>query len=236
MEYFDLYSANREPLGRRVMRGDPIQQGEYHIVVQVMTINRKGEILLTQRVPEKTSGGKWECSGGCAVSGESSRAAAVRELFEETGIRAFESELFLEWSLITDSMIRDFYILVKDVPLSALHLQGAEVCAAKWVSFDRLYEMSRLGQTTRTIARWIGSRYRELKYLTSRAAPDRYNGYDRGSGYNRDNSSYNRNNGYNRGSGYNRDNGYNRGNGYNRNNGYNRGGYGYRGRYADNDY
>ncbi len=220
MEYFDLYSANREPLGRRVMRGEPIQQGEYHIVVQVMTINRKGEILLTQRVPEKTSGGKWECSGGCAVSGESSRAAAVRELFEETGIRAFESELFLEWSLITDSMLRDFYILVKDVPLSALHLQGAEVCAAKWVSFDRLYEMSRLGQTTRTIARWIASRYRELKYLTSRAAPDRYNGYDRGGSCNRDNS-------------YNRNNGYNRNSSYNRNNGYNRSGCGYRGRCTD---
>lgn len=169
MEFFDLYSVNRQPLGRKVLRGAPIPHGEYHIVVQVMTINTNGEILLTQRVPEKTSGGKWECSGGCAVSGETSREAAVRELFEETGIRADEDELDLEWSLTTDSMLRDFYILVKDVPLSAMHLQSIEVCAAKWVSFERLCEMARCGQTTRTVARWLDNRGTELLAITSRA-------------------------------------------------------------------
>lgn len=162
MEYFDLYTSSRHPLGRRVLRGAPIPHGEYHIVVQVMTINRSGNILLTQRVPQKTSGGKWECSGGCAVSGETSRQAAVRELFEETGIRADESELFMEWTLTTDSMLRDFYILVKDVPLSKLCLQTTEVCAAKWVSLERLYEMARTGQTTRTVARWLDNRGDEL--------------------------------------------------------------------------
>ena len=172
MEFFDLYSVDRKPLGRSVRRGAPIPRGEYHIVVQVMTINRKGEILLTQRVPEKTSGGKWECSGGCAVSGEDSRAAAVRELFEETGIRAYENELHSEWSITTDSMLRDFYILVKDVPLSKLHLQSAEVCAAKWVSFDRLCELSRLGQTTRTVTRWLDMRGYELENLTRKIRKD----------------------------------------------------------------
>ena len=169
MEFFDLYSVNRQPLGRRVLRGAPIPHGEYHIVVQVMTINSNGEILLTQRVPEKTSGGKWECSGGCAVSGETSREAAVRELFEETGIRADEDELGLEWSLTTDSMLRDFYILVKDVPLNAMRLQSIEVCAAKWVSFERLCEMARCGQTTRTVARWLDNRGTELLAITSQA-------------------------------------------------------------------
>ncbi|MBD5130394.1 MAG: NUDIX domain-containing protein [Ruminococcaceae bacterium] len=169
MEFFDLYSVNRQPLGRRILRGAPIPHGEYHIVVQVMTINSNGEILLTQRVPEKTSGGKWECSGGCAVSGETSREAAVRELFEETGIRAEENELGLEWSLTTDSMLRDFYILVKDVPLSAMRLQSIEVCAAKWVSFERLCEMARCGQTTRTVARWLDNRGTELLEITSQA-------------------------------------------------------------------
>ena len=166
MEYFDLYTVDRRPLGRRIQRGAPVPHGEYHIVVQIMTINDKGEILLTQRVPEKTSGGKWECSGGCAVAGESSREAAVRELFEETGIRARTDEIKLVWTLTTDSMLRDFYIVNKDVSLSALRLQAAEVCAAKWVSFDRLEEMTENGQTTRTVTKWLETRRAELRAMT----------------------------------------------------------------------
>lgn len=162
-EYFDLYTADRRKLGRKIQRGVPVPHGEYHIVVQIMSVNSKGEILLTQRVPQKTSGGRWECSGGCAVSGETSREAAVRELFEETGIRAVPSEISLEWTLTTDSMLRDFYMVHKDVGLDQLVLQSTEVCAAKWVSFDRLEEMAENGQTTRTVAKWLEMRRDDLK-------------------------------------------------------------------------
>ena len=130
-EYFDLYTADRKPLGKKIQRGVPIPKGEFHIVVQIMTVNDNGEILLTQRVPEKTSGGRWECSGGCAVSGETSREAAVRELFEETGIRVAPAEISLEWTMTNDTMLRDFYIVHKDIDLAKLTLQTAEVSAAK---------------------------------------------------------------------------------------------------------
>lgn len=164
-----MYTADRQPLGHKIQRGAPIPRGEYHIVVQIMTVNRKGEILLTQRVPEKTSGGKWECSGGCAISGETSREAAVRELREETGLIVTPDEIDVEWTLTTDSMLRDFYIVTKDARLESLKLQITEVCAAKWVSFDRLEEMVHTGQTTRTVAKWMENRREALKAYTERA-------------------------------------------------------------------
>ena len=169
MEYFDLYTADRQPLGYKIQRGAPIPRGEYHIVVQIMTVNRKGEVLLTQRVPEKTSGGKWECSGGCAVTGETSQQAAVRELREETGLAVTPEDISLEWTLTTDSMLRDFYIVTKDARLESLRLQATEVCAAKWVSFERLEEMVRAGQTTRTVAKWLDNRRDELRAYVERA-------------------------------------------------------------------
>ncbi len=168
MEYFDLYSIDRVPLDRRIPRGVPLPPDTYHIVVQIMTVNTKGEVLLTQRVPEKTSGGRWECSGGCAVSGESSREAAVRELFEETGLVVKPEDIIPEWTFVNDSMLRDFYIVNSDARLESLKLQPEEIDAAKWVSFSRLEEMSAEGQTTRAITKWLESRRRELRsYIES---------------------------------------------------------------------
>ncbi len=168
MEYFDLYTIDRVPLDRKIPRGVPLPPDTYHIVVQIMSVNTKGEVLLTQRVPEKTSGGRWECSGGCAVSGESSREAAVRELFEETGLVVKPEDIIPEWTFVNDSMLRDFYIVNIDAPLESLKLQPEEIDAAKWVSFSRLEEMSAEGQTTRAITKWLESRRRELRsYIES---------------------------------------------------------------------
>ena len=60
-------------------------------------------------------------------------------------------------------MLRDFYIVHKDVGLERLMLQSTEVCAAKWVSFSRLEEMVQNGQTTRTVAKWLENRGSHLQ-------------------------------------------------------------------------
>lgn len=163
MEYFDLYTFDRKPIGKKILRGAPIPRGAYHLVVQIMTINKKGEILLTQRTQGKSSAGKWECTGGCAIAGETAKQAAARELFEETGIRAEESQLNYAWTLHGDSMLLDFFITRQDARLESLRLQPSEVSAAKWVSFERMAEMVRAGQIIPTVTKWFYACHEQLR-------------------------------------------------------------------------
>ena len=77
-EYWDVYDAERRATGRLHRRGDPLGPGDYHLVAEVWTIDLSGRVLLTKRHPSISWGGLWACTGGCAVAGEDSRAAAVR--------------------------------------------------------------------------------------------------------------------------------------------------------------
>lgn len=52
-ELWDLYDKDRQPLGRTIQRGQPMQEGEYHLGVTVAVFNTKGEILSTRRAPGK---------------------------------------------------------------------------------------------------------------------------------------------------------------------------------------
>ena len=136
MELWDLYDADRKQLGRTRERGK-LNAGEYHVVVEIWTVDNGGNILLTLRSPEKDMyPNTWECTGGSALVGESSIAAAVRELFQETGISASEEELILIDSERGDSAFFDVYILRRDTPLSELVFQQGETVDARWVTME----------------------------------------------------------------------------------------------------
>lgn len=142
MEKWDLFDKKRQLLNRIHNRQDTIQPGEYHIVVGIWTVNNNNEILLTLRHPNKEKyPNLWENSGGCILSGETSKAGAIRELFEETGIAANENELFLLGSKKEKTAFVDTYIIRKNVSLSELTLQEGETVDVQWVTLDKLDEM-----------------------------------------------------------------------------------------------
>lgn len=142
MEYWDVYDADRRPLGKTHLRGMPMPSGEYHLVVFVWVVNAAGQLLLTKRSPEKQAyPNMWANTGGSAITGESSRQAIRRELFEETGIAAEEAEFEFLGTKVGGGRISDTYLLQRDVPLSALRFQAGETCDARWVTraeFDAL--------------------------------------------------------------------------------------------------
>jgi len=92
-ELWDAYDREGNPLGFDLVRGEPVPEGVYHLVVEVYSVTHDGRILITQRHPDKTWGLYWEITGGSVVKGEKPLQAAVRELREETGIVVEEKDL-----------------------------------------------------------------------------------------------------------------------------------------------
>lgn len=159
MELWDLYDAQRRPLGRTHVRGTPLKKGEYHLVVFAWVFNGRGQVLMTKRAPEKRSyPNLWEHTGGAAIAGETSLQAILRELREETGICARAEEMTLVDSYQRAGDFCDLYFLQKDVPLSALTMQKGETCDAKWVDRGELERMIAAGEVAKPDVR----RYHQL--------------------------------------------------------------------------
>lgn len=155
-EFWDLYDENGVLTGRTWRRDEEssLPKGLYHLVVGIWTVNTNHEILLTKRSPEKPLWPlSWENSGGSALSGETSPQAAMRELFEETGILARQDELHFVNRDLGRTAIVDNYILRRDIPITALTLQKGETCDAKWVSLNTLDAMIASGEIAEPISR-----------------------------------------------------------------------------------
>ena len=87
-EIWDCYDVDRNLTGRKMRRGEPIKDGDYHLVVHACVFDSRGRMLIQKRTEDKIGWpGMWDVTmGGSAVSGETSREAAKRELFEEVGL------------------------------------------------------------------------------------------------------------------------------------------------------
>ena len=85
----DLYDEQGRMTGEVLERGQPIPAGRYRLVAGVLCVHRDGSILLVKRHPDKpTHPNLYEASAsGSVQAGETAEAAAIRELWEETGIR-----------------------------------------------------------------------------------------------------------------------------------------------------
>ena len=165
MEFNDIYDENRNLTGRVHQRGTPWNPGEYGLVVCVWVYDGRGHILLTRRAKGKSFAGTWENSGGAAQAGETSRQAIVRELFEETGIRAAEEDFELLDTEVERNTIYDFYCLMRSVPLKDIVLLPGETDDVQWASFGKIHWMIRTGKICKIIGRQF---HRQEKMLRMR--------------------------------------------------------------------
>ncbi|MBR3961341.1 MAG: NUDIX domain-containing protein [Clostridia bacterium] len=147
MEKWDILDSQGKPTGRVALRGETILSSEeYHLVVHIWIVSSDGKFLIQKRSPlKRLMPGEWAATGGAALSGESSFAAATRELKEELGIDSDKNSLkFIKRIKRRNSFVDVWYINC-DTPVEDLTLQESEVERARWVNKETLQQMIKNG-------------------------------------------------------------------------------------------
>lgn len=140
MEKWDAYNKDGEKVEGELIRGNPISEGLFHLVSEILVRHVDGDYLMMQRDFGKQSwGGFFEASaGGRVLKGETALEAAYRELFEETGINANNmSEIGRH--IIGDTIFVN-YETICDCAKDSVILQKGETISFKWMDKKDLIE------------------------------------------------------------------------------------------------
>lgn len=148
MELWNVYDKYRHLTEKTHERGIPMEKGDFHMVVHVWIVNDKGEILIQRRQPWKKGWpNMWDCSAaGAAVLGDSSKAAVVREVKEELGIDLDTSKAQLIFTIKTERVFNDTWLVRQNVNIKDIKLQYEEVADAKWSSEAEILEKLSRGE------------------------------------------------------------------------------------------
>lgn len=150
MEYWDLYDKDKNKLNKIIRRGDKLDNGEFHLVVNAWIKNSKGQFLISQRAAHRTHPLMWECTGGSAICGETSLSAAIRELKEELGVEVEEKDgryigSTLRYYPNCDDIL-EVWLFQKEVDIKDVKMQEEEVNDVKWATSDEIYCLYETGK------------------------------------------------------------------------------------------
>ena len=142
-EFWDAYDRDFNKIENvTLVRGEPIPDGLYHLVCDIVVNHTDGTYLLMQRDLQKNFGGRWELTaGGSALIGETPLEGAMRELREETGIASSD---FKELRRVVNEQ-RHFvcvvYFCLTDCDKNSVTLQEGETIDYKWVTKEEILKM-----------------------------------------------------------------------------------------------
>lgn len=155
MELWDLYTKDRALTGETHVRGEPLPEGRYHLVVHVWIRNSKGQYLISQRAASRpTFPLMWECTGGSVVKGEDSLTGALREVKEEVGL-----DLPPENGRVVRGEVRgegfddilDVWLFEYDGPLAPERATTDEVAQCKWMDAGEIKALFDAGRFVDTL-------------------------------------------------------------------------------------
>lgn len=140
-EIFDIYTRDGKHIGAKEESiCHSKNPGFYHKPVWIWIINSKKEVLIQKRTAYmKNHPNKWDMSSaGHVILGETAIQGAIREVYEELGIKTKESDYKFICEYIADKFfeIAQLYLLKLDLDITKLKLQKEEVLEVKWLGYD----------------------------------------------------------------------------------------------------
>lgn len=149
MEWWDLYTRDRQSTGERHIRGETMPPERYHLVVHVWIRNGRGEWLISQRSATcQLHPLKWECAGGSVIAGEDSLTAALREAEEEVGVQLDpENGIFLGSVLRENGQsLLDEWIFRFDGEPDLAAASTDEVAQSRWMTPEEIRALIDAGE------------------------------------------------------------------------------------------
>ncbi len=154
-EMFDILNENGNYINKKAERSVAHTKGLWHRAVVVFIVNSQNQVLLQRRSAFKR---KWPnmldvSAGGHSNAGEFGYETAIRETFEELGIKVEKENLifigctknaFTQGDII-DNMFNEYYVVNLDIEPLNLNLQKEEVIEAKFVTLNELKLMMEEG-------------------------------------------------------------------------------------------
>ena len=153
MEIWDILDGDGKPIGKTMIKGETIPEGQYHLGADIWIINSENKILIQKRSPQKVlCPNVWAMTGGSVIKGESSRQTIERETMEELGIKLNTEKAQLLKRIKSDDVWIDTYFIKQDIDLRKIKMQEDEVCDIKWATYDEIEQIFQEGKFMRN--RW----------------------------------------------------------------------------------
>ena len=167
MELWDAYNRNGEKTGEILVRGEPIPEGRYHLVCEVLVRHMDGDYLCMIRSRKKPNYPLYpECTaGGSALMGDSPIDCIKRELREETGIEWDEFEEVNRTVRECYATIFHSYVCTVDWPKDKITLQEGETEAYRWLSEREFVELLHSGRMIPGQPERMEHWFRKMGYL-----------------------------------------------------------------------
>lgn len=141
-ETWDLYDRDGNRTGLSMVRGEPTPPGLYHLVVHVWPFDGRGRLLIQRRADHLAwLPGIWAGTGGSAVQGEDSLAAAMRETAEELGLELDREALVFGARLVRKDSFADLWFARVAEHEKQGITPGEEVAAVRWVRLEDIPDL-----------------------------------------------------------------------------------------------